>query len=98
MTNEEIREVVESIFKNHFGDVDVLAINVRPDLDHDGDPVVRVKIVYDGKGELLSSPGTLYVREEVWMELASDPEQEVGFPILSFIEKSDLGKRSPEAA
>ena len=97
MTTQQIRELVEAEFRNRFGGMEIVAINVHPGIGHAGDPIVTVKIVYDGKVEQLTG-GTLEMREVVQEKLQSDPAQGPGFPILSFITKSDLGKRSPEAA
>ena len=98
MTETQIREIVEATFKERFCGIEILAINIHLGLGYAGDPIVTVKIVYDGKVEQLNGPGTLEMREVVREKLQSDPKQDPGFPILSFIAKSDLGKRSPEAA
>ena len=97
MTTHQIREIVEAEFKDRFAGIDIVAINVHPGIGHAGDPIVIVKIVYDGKVEQLVG-GTLEMREVVREKLQSNPTEDPGFPILSFIAKSDLGKRNPEAA
>ena len=97
MTTHQIRKIVEAEFKDRFAGVDIVAINVHPGIGHAGDPIVTVKVVYDGKVEQLVG-GTLEMREVVREKLQSDPARDPGFPILSFIAKSDIGKRDPEAA
>ena len=98
MTPDQIREIVGNAFTDRFRDIDIVTINVRPGFGHAGDPIVRVTVVYGGKVEQLLERGTLEMREFVRKKVQSNPERDPGFPILSFIARSDLGKRNPEAA
>ena len=100
MNEEAIRGITEAAFKDRF-DLEVVRINVKPDVSHYGDPIVDVQIVYDderGKAGRLGGDGILGVIDEVSMKVQADPSDDPGFPILHFIALSDLGRRSPELA
>ena len=56
MNNQQVREIAEAAFKAHFCDIDIVSINVKPGFDHYDDPVVDVKIIYDGEVEQLIAP------------------------------------------
>lgn len=101
MDEEAIRGVAETVFRRCFSDVELVRVNVQPGLDHDGDPVVDLRIVYDdkhGKVASLSGAGVLRMRSEVHSKFWINPAQYPGFPVLYFIALSELGKSSPEAA
>ena len=96
MNKENIREIAEAAFKARFGDVKVVRINVRPRFD-DG-PVVDVNIIYGGKYEQLNAAGLLRVRSEVIAKAWPQVEDDLGFPLVHFIAKSDIGRRDPATA
>ena len=97
MDEQQIREIAEAAFKRYFGDVEVFRVNVRPGFDHDEDPVVDVTIIYDGKYEQLNGEGLVRVHSEIvdkaWREVAD--EDDLGFPCVDFLAKSELGRRDP---
>ncbi len=95
MNEQTIRDVAERAFKARFADVKVVSINVRPRFDHDDDPVVDVNIIYDGKYEQLNPAGLLRVRSEVVTKTWRQVEDDLGFPLVHFIAKSDIGRRDP---
>ena len=75
----------------------VCLVNVKPGLDHYYDPKGDVKIIYDSKVEQSDSAGLLNVQSEIIDKVQADPVQDPGFPVLSFIAKSDIGRRDPAA-
>ena len=95
MNEQNIREIAETAFKARFGEVKVVRVNVRPRFDHDDDPVVDVNIIYDGKYEQLNPAGLLRVRSEVVSKAWRQVEDDIGFPLVHFIAKSDIGRRDP---
>ena len=95
MTEQEMRKIVEAAFKARFGDVELVCINVKPGVGYYGDPVVDLKIIYDGKVEQLDGEGLLRVHHEVHTKFDDDSEAYPGLPLLHFIAKSDIGKRDP---
>ena len=95
MNEQRIREIAETAFKRHFGDVEVVRVNVRPGFDHDEDPKVDVKIIYDGKFEQLTGEGLLQVHSDIVSKTWREVEDDIGFPILYLISKSEIGRRDP---
>ena len=95
MNEQQIREIAETAFKRYFGDVEVFRVNVWPGFDHDEDPKVDVKIIYEGKYEQLNGAGLVRVHSEIVDKVWWSADDSPGFPILYFIAKSDLGRRDP---
>ena len=99
MDEQTVREIAETAFKRRFGDVKIASINVKPDINHDDEPIVYVNIIYEGPYERLnqSSPnGTVRVRseifEKVWWE---NGDHSLGYPLVHFISRLDIGRRDP---
>ena len=94
---QKIRKIAEEAFKHHFGNVEIVRINVKPGLGIDDDPIVDINIIYKGKYEQLNPAGLLRVKDEVHSGLDADAdlEQDAGWPLLHFISKSDIGRRDP---
>ena len=96
MDEQQVREIAEAAFKAHFGAVRVVRVNVRRGFDYDeDDPMVDVNIIYDGKYEQLSGQGLLGVQSEIISKVWWDVEDSLGFPLVHFIAKSDIGRRDP---
>ena len=95
MNEQEMRKIVEAAFKARFGDVELVSINIRPSVDYDGDHVVDIILIYDGKVEQLNGEGIVRVKHEVHTKLDGDFGKPPGWPLLHFIAKSDIGKRDP---
>ena len=95
MNEQEMREIVETAFKARFGDVELVCINVKPGVDFDGDPMVDINIIYDGKVEQLDGEGILRVNHEVDTKFDADSKAYPGWPLLHYIAKSDIGERDP---
>ena len=95
MNEQEMRKIVEAAFKDRFGDIELVSVNVKPGVGYYDDPVVDIKIIYDGKVEQLDGEGLLHVNHEVHTKFDADLEAYPGWPLLHFIAKSDIGKRDP---
>ena len=95
MNERQIREIAEAAFKRHFGDVKLIRVNVKPGFDHDEDPKVDVKIIYDGKYEQLNGAGLVRVQSDIVSKAWREVEDDLGFPCVHFIAKSGLGPRDP---
>ena len=96
MNEQEIREIVEAAFKRQFGDIEIVRINVRPGFGFEDDsPVVDVSIIYDGKYEQLNGRGFLRVQSELVSKAWREGKDDLGWPCLHFIPKSDIGQRDP---
>ena len=95
MNEQRIREIAETAFKRHFGDVEIVQVNIEPGFDHDEDPVVDVTLIYDGKYEQLNGAGLLRVQSDIVSKAWRAVEDDLGFPCVHFLPKSSLGRRDP---
>ena len=95
MNEQQVREIAETAFRSRFGDIDIVSVNVKPGFDHHDDPMLDVKIIYDGTVEQLIGPDMLKVRTEIVSKVWWDVEDSPGWPYIHFIAKSDIGQRDP---
>ena len=95
MNMQQVREIVETAFKARFGDIEIVSVNVKPGFDHYDDPLVNVKIIYNGTVEQLIGPDLLRVRSEIVKKVWWDAEDSPGWPQVHFIAKSDIEGRDP---
>ena len=101
MDEETIRGIVERAFQECYDGVALVRVNVKPDFDHEGDPVVDLRIVYDDKRGMVGSLGgerALYLLRRVQAEFDADPGEDPGYAIPHFIALSELGRRDPATA
>ena len=95
MNNQQVRDIAEAAFKARFGDIGIVSINVKPGFDHDDDPLVDVRIIYDAAYEDLSTEGTMRVRSEIIDKVWREAEDAAVWPQVHFIAKSDIDQRDP---
>ena len=99
MNERQVREIAEAAFKARFADIPIVSIDVKPGFDHDDDPLLDVRIVYDGKVEQLIDQGrSMDVRSEIIEKVWEEAEDSPGWPQVHFIAKSDLEQPAPAAA
>ena len=90
----QVREIAEAAFKARFPGI----VNVKPGFDHDDDPLVDVRFIYDAAYEDLSTEGTMSVRSAIIDKVWRDAQDDLGYPYIRFIAKSGLGQRDPAMA
>ncbi len=96
MNEQQIREIAKKAFKARFADIEILSINVKPGFDYHGDPLMDVKIIYDGPVEqLLGGKGILHTLVEIVEKVWDEPEDDPIWPQVHFIAKSDIGRLDP---
>ena len=95
MNEQQVREIAETAFRARFGDVEVVCVNVKPGFDHCDDPMLDVKIIYDGEFEQLNAAGILRVQSEIVDKVWWNEEDSLGWPYVHFIAKSDIGLQDP---
>ena len=101
MDEETIRGIAERAFRECYDGVALVRVNVKPDFDHEGDPVVDLRIVYDDRrGEVGSLGGerALTLHRRLWSEFEADPERYPGYPVAHYIALSELEGRDPATA
>ena len=89
----KIERIIRNAIEQEFGDVEILSIKVRPDLDEDGEKVLFVEVVFDGNRKQLDARKTSGLARQVLPQIGDE-----GFPIFSFIASSELGKTRAETA
>jgi hypothetical protein len=96
MDSDELRSVIAGALSKRFPKMRVLSIDVRASEDEDGGDTIDVDVVFEAKNERDFDPAKVPACiSEIVVALS---EKDVPFPVLSFIAKSDLGKRKSEAA
>ena len=90
MDEQQIRMIAETAFKAYVRDFEIVRIDVKPRLDHEGDRVVDVNIYSDIKHGTLSGDGLLRVESDIVSKAWSDVEDDLGFPLVHFYSKSTL--------
>ena len=85
---DEVADIVRQNLEEKFGDTLVFdPIEVRPEIDHDGDEYLHIYTVYDGDRKVLEPAWTLGFTGLIWQKLTELGVESV--PTLSFVEKSE---------
>ena len=95
MNEQQVREIAETAFKARFDNIEVVSVNVKPGFDHYDDPLVNVKIIYDGTVEQLGGEGMLRMLSEIIEKVWEEAEDRPVWPQVHFIAKSDIGRHDP---
>lgn len=93
--NREVRDAIEAVVRERLRDVDIHAIHITPDVDDDGDRLLRVKVVFDAARPVDARKTSGLVRH-IRPRIAELGEE--AFPILSFISKAEYRNAKAEAA
>jgi len=96
MDMEEIKDVIGAVLSRRFPKLHVLSINLRKADCDDGRDMIDVSVVIEVKQKHDFDPSKIPLcMSDIIDELS---EKDAPFPVLSFIAKSELGKKKPEAA
>lgn len=88
------KEIIEKVLKDRLDNVEA-SVSVTPSLDEDGDRILLVTVVFEGDSKRLDPRETSGLARRVLPKLREIEEK--GFPIFSFVAKSELRKLNPEA-
>lgn len=94
MDNKALTELVATVIRRQFSDASIHDVAVKPDVDHDGDAILRVTVVVE-KEVKMDSGKMLGLVRHLRPELA-----EVGienFPVVSYMTKADAAKLNLES-
>lgn len=89
-----VKEIVRDVLTQELGSMEVVSINIWPDIDEYGEKIIKINVIFGGREKKLDPTKTAGLARHLIPRL-----QDVGegaFPILSFIAKSELGKLNPE--
>ncbi|QBF29738.1 hypothetical protein [Thalassococcus sp. S3] len=84
----ELRETIRNVFESHFEGVKLAEFEVREDLDHDGDPILRIKFVFETEDNRLDPK-----KVKSMIRHLREPLAEIGedrFPITSYMTKEEF--------
>lgn len=95
VTHRSLPDIVRDVLDERFGDIRIDSVRVEHDVDADGDPIVRIRVVLEDDGIMLDPRRASGLVRHMRPRLAEEGVE--GFPILSFVSRSDLGKARPEA-
>ena len=90
-------QIARSAVREHFRDVPIAGVSVRPDLNFEGDPVLRVVIVIEGDSIEPFKPFGI----ASGMQHVSDRLFDAGieeFPLVSFMTRQDATERNLDPA
>ena len=95
LDDKELTEFVATVIRRQFSDTVIGTVAVKPDVDHDGDDILRVTVVLKKGVKKLDPATVLDTLGRLWSELG-----EAGidsFPIVSYRTKADAARLKRES-
>ncbi len=96
VVRQPVIDAIERVVREQLSDAVVDRVTVQEDIDHDGDEILRVFVIFDaGKGRPDPNRTVSMVRHvrERLHEVKEDR-----FPIISYVSTSDAKRMKPAAA
>lgn len=90
LDSKALTELIEGVVKRQFSEAVINNVDVRPDVDDDGDAVLRVTVVFETSGETLDPGKMVGLVRHLRPELAENGIE--SFPLVRFIAKADAAK------
>jgi len=87
-TEKEIHRVVEDVVKQRFDNVDIVRVDIEEALDHDGEEVLLVRVVFDADLSAMKADRMSGLVRHLRSSLAKIGEAR--FPLTSYLSKSDF--------
>jgi len=87
LDNESLNELVGKIVKRQFSEAAIHSVNVKSDVDSDGDAVLRITIVFETSGKTLDRNKMVGLVRHIRSELTNMESD--SFPLVSFISKKE---------
>ncbi|MDP9412753.1 MAG: hypothetical protein M3Q08_01395 [Pseudomonadota bacterium] len=91
-----LEEIVSKIVRERFVDAKIDSIKVEADQDSDGDPILRITVVFDSEIADLESRKLVGLARHMRPKLQE--RKEAGFPIFRFLSKRDSERLRHAAA
>lgn len=95
LDNKVLTELAETVIRRQFSDAVIHAVAIKPDVDHDGDAILRVTVVVQDGVEKLDPAQVVDTLSRLWSELGEAGIE--SFPIVSYITRSDAAQVSLES-
>lgn len=93
---QSLADVISGVVKERFGDAEIDSIKVVPDLDSDGDRILRITVVFASELAAMESHKLAGIARHIRPSL--EAREERGFPIFRFVSKRDNDRLRHEAA
>ena len=87
LDNKALTGLVEAVIRRQFPDDVIYAVPVKPDVDHDGDDILRVAVVVRDGNQELDPEKVLDTSRSLWFELGEARIE--SFPSVSYMTGSD---------
>ncbi|MFQ6550711.1 hypothetical protein AAD018_000025 [Aestuariibius insulae] len=89
LEEKSIDDVVRSLVSERFDGITIVDVNIEEDVDFDGNPILRVSVVYDAKDD--TSAGRSFAGLLRNLRPALHGRGEERFPVMSFVDSSEVG-------
>lgn len=92
----EVEEIVRGPLVDQLASVNIVSLSVREDVDHDGDPILRIRVTFKDDGKRLQASKVKGLIRHLRTALAGENEER--FPVLSFQVENEPDGEPSEAA
>jgi hypothetical protein len=92
----DVRTIVRETVEEQFPNVGIVDVVVRPDIDSDGEDVLRITVVLEDRKRDLDQNRLVGFVRHLRSNLAKVDQH--AFPFMTFLSESDAKKRKLEAA
>lgn len=92
----DVIDAIAEVVRDRLSDARIVDVSVAEDVDHDGDDILRVEVVFEAEGDRLDPSRVRGLIRHIRSRLAGLHEDR--FPMMSFQTPRDVEGRSPEAA
>lgn len=86
---EELESAVKAELGISFSEISIVSVDITPDFDYEGDDILRVKVVYDGKPKDIK--GNAIARAIRSVRPLLNARDWPAFPSISFVTREDAG-------
>mgnify|MGYP007037742974 CR=1 FL=1 len=83
-------DAIEKVVRDHIRSGRIDDVRIRREMDYDGDDRVIVDVIFESKSNRLDPKETVEIARLVWQRMVDLDVP--GFPSITFISKSDLGR------
>jgi len=87
MNTDRLKDVVQTVVPDQFQDLGIVDINIRPEIDDDGDLYFFIRVIFDAEAKWPETEIRVGLIRHVLPEME---KMEIdGFPIISFVPDSE---------
>lgn len=96
MKDDEIKAVIQRVAGNMFGTEHILSVEFAESFDENQETIIVVKVIFDNNSWCIDPKKAAEFVRHLKSELGSLGEER--FPMVSYVSKTDAGKKRVEAA